>query len=161
MRRVVSNSSPLIYLAKIGRINLLEKQFGQITIPPAVWREVVEEGQEREDARIIADAKWIKVHPISPSPLLTNLKSFLDDGESEAIALAVEIRAATILLDEYEARKTAQFNGLNMIGLIGVLLAAKTSGDICSLQGCLDQLEQAGFRISAHLRQQALALASE
>ena len=126
-----------------------------------MWKEVVEEGQKWEDALIVAEAKWIKVHPISPSPLLTNLRSFLDEGESEAIALAIELHATAILLDEHEARKTAQFHGLSMIGVIGVLLAAKMDGDISSLRSCLDQLEQAGFRISGHLREQALELASE
>ncbi|MEK9148520.1 MAG: DUF3368 domain-containing protein, partial [Candidatus Desantisbacteria bacterium] len=96
MLKVVSNSSPLIHLAKIGLLDLLAEQFNQILIPKAVWKETVEEGGDEPDAKIIAQASWIKVEKVSSSPLFTTLLALLDKGEAEAIALAIEIGADLI-----------------------------------------------------------------
>ncbi|MEW6089174.1 MAG: hypothetical protein AB1498_12815 [bacterium] len=74
MLKVVSNSSPLIHLGKIGLLDLLQEQFHQILVPEAVWQETVEEaGDDEKDAIVISSANWIKVKKVSKSPLLTAL----------------------------------------------------------------------------------------
>lgn len=102
MALVVSDSSTLIHLASIGRLSLLPKFYGHVTIPPAVWREVVEQGGNRPGAIEVEEALqegWIQVAAAADTALLRLLGRDLDDGESEVIALAVERQAALVLLD--------------------------------------------------------------
>ncbi len=161
MLKVVSNSSPLIHLAKIGLLDLLAEQFNQILIPKAVWKETVEEGGDEPDAKIIAQASWIKVEKVSSSPLFTTLLALLDKGEAEAIALAIEIGADLILLDESDARRIAEFYNLKKTGLIGVLIKAKWQGRISSLKIYLDQLCKTGFRLSEQIYNEVLEVVAE
>jgi len=161
MPKVVSNSSPLIHLAKLGQIDLLRRQFGEVIIPKAVWRESVEEGGIREDAKAIASASWIRTVDVSPSLLLTALSIALDEGEAEAIALAAQTGADLVLLDERDARRIADAQRLRTTGLIGVLLFAKRQGQIVSLRKHLEQLKMTGFRMSNELYRAALQFAGE
>ncbi len=75
MPKIVSDSTPLIHLAKIGLLDLLCEHFGGVIVPPAVWRDVVEEGGDTADGRAVGEAKWINVQPIEPSSLLTDTNS--------------------------------------------------------------------------------------
>ncbi len=161
MLKVVSNSSPLIYLGKIGLLDLLADQFGQILVPGAVWREVVEEGGDEPDARLVAGASWIKVQKVSPSPLLTTLLALLDQGEAEAIVLAIETRADLILLDETDARRMAKLYNLKKTGLLGVLIKAKQQKRIPSVKVCLDQLRSTGFHLSDQVYNEVLEAVTE
>ncbi|MCL0060616.1 DUF3368 domain-containing protein [Dehalococcoidia bacterium] len=161
MLKVVSNSSPLIHLGKIGLLDLLAEQFNQILIPRAVWQEAVEEGGDEPDAKAIAAASWIKVQDIPSSPLLTTLMALLDKGEAEAIALAMEIGAGLILLDESDARRIAGLYNLRKTGLLGVLIKAKQQGRIPSLKVCLDQLRSTGFHLSERVCNEVLEAGSE
>ena len=161
MLKVVSNSSPLIHLAKIGRLELLEKQFAEILVPTTVWREAVEEGGALPDADILAGSNWIRVLTVADSPLLRNLRTGLHAGEAEAIALALEINADLVLLDETEARHYGEVHGLHVTGLMGVLLAAYEQRSIPSLKDCLDLLEETGFYLSEDLRRSVLRFADE
>ncbi len=92
MLKVVSNSSPLIHLTKIGKLNLLKKFFKMVLIPEAVYIECIVEGKNREDANLIKNADWIKVEKIKDDNLVRLLYSELDRGESEAIVLALEYK---------------------------------------------------------------------
>ena len=108
MPTVISDSSTLIHLGGIGRLALLRELCGQIIIPPAVWREVVEEGKGRAGAAEVETAQkagWIVLLPPTNEPLAFSLKRDLDEGEAEAIALALEHQADLILLDESEMRE--------------------------------------------------------
>ncbi len=161
MLKVVSNSSTLIHLGKIGLLDLLAEQFGEILIPRAVWRETVEEGGEEPDARVIGSANWIKVCDVSVSPLLTTFLTLLDEGEAEAIVLAIGIDADLILLDENDARRIAESHGLRKTGLLGILIKAKQQGHIQSLKICLDQLQRTGFHLSESVYSEALQSVNE
>lgn len=161
MLKVVSNSSPLIHLGKIGLLDLLTEQFGQILIPKAVWQETVEEGGDEEDAKAIAETSWIKVQEVPSSPLLITLLALLDRGEAEAIVLALEVGSDLILLDESDARKVAELYGLQKTGLVGVLIKAKRQGRIQSLRVYLDQLRSTGFHLSAKVYNEVLDAADE
>lgn len=93
MGLVISDASTLIHLAAIGRLALLKEFFRHVTIPPAVWREVVEQGRGRAGAVKVERARqagWVEVVAPADTALLRLLRRDLDDGESEAIALAIE-----------------------------------------------------------------------
>jgi len=165
MGLVVSDSSTLIHLAAIGRLALLKEFYGRIAVPPAVWREVVEQGGGRVGAVEVEQASqagWIEAVAPKDTVLLRLLRRDLDDGESEVIALAVEQRAELVLLDESDARRIAELYGLSKTGIIGLLIRAKQEGHIDSLRAELDRLlHQGGFWIEEGLYDQVLNAVGE
>ena len=165
MPGVVSDSSTLIHLSAIGRLMLLQRFYGQVLMPPAVWREVVEEGRGRPGAREVEEAVragWLKIVSPSHEVLLHLLQRTLDDGEAEAIALAIEQHAEIVLLDESEAREIASLYGLRKTGVVGLLIRATLEGHLPSLRQELDKLRmEAGFWMSENLYRQALEAVGE
>ncbi len=149
---IVSNSSALINLARIGRLDILQQLYVEVTIPRAVWHEVVVEGAGRLGADTVKDATWIKTIAVTNKELVRALQQELDAGEAEAIALAQEIGAELLLMDDHLGRQTAHHLGLRYTGLIGVLIEAKKKGLLNSVKPQIDKLrEVAGFRISEEL----------
>ncbi len=161
--KVVSNSSALIGLSSIGKLSLLRERFqGGILIPTAVWREVVDEGAGRPGAREVSSANWIRVQNVEDRQIVRLLQGELDEGEAEAIALARQVNAKLILLDELNARRIAQRMNHYILGTIGILAWAKTTGKIDSLWEQLTALrEQGKFRISQTLFERVLREAGE
>lgn len=159
--KTIANSSVLIALSSIGQLTLLSQRFPEgILIPPAIWQEVVTSGMGRAGATEVKSASWLLVREVKESGLLTLLRTQLDSGEAEAIA--VQETADVILLDEKAARKTAVTLGLAVLGTVGVLIWAKHQGFIESLRPQLDRLQTRGhFRISQTVYQQALQRAGE
>jgi hypothetical protein len=126
-------------------------------IPEAVWQEVVEDGEGQPGAEEIRQADWVERAEVSNRQLVRSLRQELDPGEAEAIALAVEINADWLLMDERLGRQTARHFGLGYIGLIGILKVAKRRGEIAALRPLLEQLRDlAGFRVSPAMYEQAL-----
>jgi uncharacterized protein len=157
---VVSNTSPLLNLAIIGRLDLLRHLYGAILVPQAVYDELVVAGQGKPDASEIKALNWIETKQPANSPLVTSLKLELDDGEAEAIALATDLKADLLLLDERQGRIVAGRLGLTVVGLLGVLFEAKQKNLIARICPLMDELMQiAGFWISprlyAHVREVA------
>lgn len=161
--KVVANSSVLIGLSSIGRLALLHERFpGGVLIPRAVWKEVVEEGGERPGAREVAGANWIAVCDVTAWEVVQLLEMELEKGEAEAIALAHEVGAEVVLLDERDARRAAKRLGLHVLGTIGILIWARRVGKLPSLRGALDALQtRAKFRISRTLYERALGEVGE
>jgi len=162
---VICDSSTLIHLSAIGRLHLLRDLYHRLTVPPAVWREVVEQGSGRPEIVEIEAARregWIDVQPAANAPLLLSLKHDLDDGEAEVITLAVEHQAQLVLLDESEARRIAATFELRKTGAVGVLIRAKLEGRIDRLSTELDRLRrEGGFWIDDRLYLQALQAVGE
>ena len=162
---VVCDSSTLIHLSAIGRLELLKDFFGRLTVPTAVWREVVEQGSGRPGVAEVEAAcreGWIEVKSPTNMPLFRSLQQDLDGGEAEAITLAVEHRASLILLDESEARRVAEIFDLKKTGAIGVLIRARLEGKIDRLRTELDRLRtEGGFWIEDGLYRQALRAVGE
>lgn len=165
MALVISDSSVLIHLAGIERLTLLRDLYRRITIIPAVWKEVVEQGRGRAGAAQVQEARqsgWIEVLSPPNEPLVHLLKRDLDESESEVIALAVDRQADLVLLDESDARSFAARYGLKKTGIIGVLVRAKREGKVASLRAELDRLRnQAGFWIEDGLYRQVLCAAGD
>ena len=156
--KVVSNASVLIGLSSIGKLFLVRERFPQgIWIPEAVRREVIDEGGARPGAREISDSKWIRVQKVEDKTIVGLLLTELDKGEAEAIALAHEVGAGIILLDERDARRAAKRMNLSVLGTIGVLIWAKKVGKVESLKEQLDALRDHGnFRFSQTIYESAL-----
>lgn len=160
--KVVSNASPLVNLARIGQLTLLPQLFGQVLIPDAVWQEVVEDGRGQPGADEIRMAAWIERMTVSNRQLVHSLRQDLDPGEAEAIALAVEIEADWLLMDERLGRETAAHFGLRYAGLISILSEARERGIVQELRPLLNQLRDvAGFWISSALADRVLRDAGE
>jgi uncharacterized protein len=155
---VVADASILIGLSSIGQLSLLRERFSEgVLVPPAVWKEVVEQGWERPGSREVAEADWITVHDVTALDIVRLLQPELDEGETEAIALAHQLGAKIVLLDERDARRAAKRLGLHALGTIGVLIWGKQTGKLASLRDALDALQsQASFRFSRQLYEQAL-----
>jgi len=160
MPGAIGDSSTLIHLAKIGRLHFLREFHTKILIAPAVWREVVEEGRDWPGSYELKEAKkagWVEVVDPKNRTLIHFLRKDLHEGESETIALAVEKDPEIVFLDESEARRIARVYGLNITGVIGILIRAKREDMIPSLQEELDKLrDEAGFWIGEDVYIKAL-----
>jgi len=151
---VVSNTSPLLNLAIIGQLSLLNEQFGTILIPQAV-REELRIENDLLGSRVIQEAievGWIQIEEVKDRPFVKILQRELDKGEAETIALALESGAEWTLLDEREGRRVAKSLGLRITGVLGILLRARREGKLASLEKVLQELhEKAGFHVRAEL----------
>lgn len=117
--KVISNTTPLINFAAINRFDILQAIFDQIVIPQAVYDETT--SSSFPDSQVVLQAissGWLQV-------IAREISLTLDEGEREAIALAIETGEQRILLDEREARQVAQSLGLQVIGILGILLLTK------------------------------------
>lgn len=155
----VSNTSPLLNLAIIGELELIRAQFHSVLVPPAVvdeFRLKTERPGTSTLARALNDG-WIEPKEPSDAALIRTLWQDIDRGEAEAIALAAEVEANRVLIDEREARRRARNLGLQVTGVLGILLQAAQEGSLDSLGDILDRLEdEAGFWIAPALRHQIM-----
>ena len=151
---VVSDTSPVLNLAIINELSLLRRQFREIWIPPTVLEELRPE-QDLPGSQAVREAiqtGWIRVEGVKDQTLAHVLQRDLDKGEAEAIALALQLKAEWILLDERGGRRVAKSLGLKVTGVLGILLRAWREGDLPSLQRTVEELrEKAGFRIRGEL----------
>jgi uncharacterized protein len=157
----VADSSPLIFLAKLNRLDLLRKEAEEVLAPPAVLGEIAQQDDEAKLQIEEAQRTWLKVRPVRDVRLLAVLKRELGDGEAEAITLAFETKAARIVLDDLDARRLADRLGLRLVGTLGLLLASKLRGEIPSLRDEIDRLRYGGFRASPALVKEILRSAGE
>jgi predicted nucleic acid-binding protein len=157
--RIICNAGPLISLARIGRLDLLPALFGEIIVPPAVYREVTG-GGSLPGAGDLSQASWLKLTDIEDRRGLVRLLSSLDAGEAEVLILARELRA-TAAIDEKRGRRIAEELGVPQTGTVGILLAAKKSGLISSIRPLLNELSAKGIRLSSRLYDEACRLAGE
>jgi len=151
--KVVCNSSPLIYLARLGKLELLRKLFGEVIIPKEVFNEVIVEGKKGGYSDVIAIEKavekgWLKVKKAQRK--LEEDVPELDKGEVEVICLAMETKAGLVLMDDASARSVSEALGLNTKGTVYVLLKAYKKGLFTKKEtgALLARLIQIGFRLS-------------
>jgi predicted nucleic acid-binding protein len=165
MPDAVSDSSPLIHLAKIEALELISRLYSRILIPPAVWREVVEESDGRPGAAEMQKAVaagWMVKRAAKNETLVIAFRQTLDNGEAEAIALATELHPESVLLDDKLARQMARRLGVPVTGTLGVLLRAKQVGLIVELQSLITRLQSEGdYYIDPGLIERALLAAGE
>jgi predicted nucleic acid-binding protein len=141
---VVADTSPINYLVLIGQIDLLARLYARILIPPAVLAELKHPVAPKAVRGWASDTpEWLEV--LSPKNSL-NLAQ-LDPGESEAIALATEMHAEVLLIDERAGRREAVRRGLRVAGTLSVLDEADEAG-LVSFDQAVAQLRITSFRVS-------------
>lgn len=159
---VISDSGPLIYLGSTGQLELLRALYGEVVVPQEVMDEVTVAGAGDRGAAEVASCPFLRVEPVPlRHPVRLALARVLDAGEAAALALAVELNAELVLMDERKGRHAARDLGLRVRGTIGVLLDAKRAGELVSVRSALDAVRGAGMWISDALYEEALALAGE
>ena len=139
---VVSDTSPVLNLARIGRLELLPSLYRQVLIPAAVYEELVASKDDLPPAIDLASAPWLIVAAAEDQNRVRELRKNLDPGEAEAIVLAIERRANILLVDERRGRRFATAAGLTVTGLLGVVAGAKRAGLIDQVKPVLDELIQ-------------------
>ena len=148
---VVSDTTPLISLLKINSLNILEKLFGKVLIPQAVFDELTVDERFKLEAEQIMSNKFVSVKPVSNVASVSILKraTGLDQGESEAIVLTDELKADLLLMDEAKGRTVSNQMGLKIMGTIEILMVAYEEQVLTAdeVRECVDGLQRAGRHI--------------
>ncbi|MGQ9554029.1 MAG: DUF3368 domain-containing protein [Anaerolineae bacterium] len=160
MADAICNTSPLLYLYRIGAMEWLHRLFGSIWVPRAVVSELHEGQRQGYDVPNLAQYSWLNIVD-SRSPPSEWLSLDLGPGELAALSLALENPTHVLLLDDALARRTAQAAGLTVMGTLGILLQAKSQGLTDSIAPSLDRLQDVGMWISSEVRVRILVLADE
>lgn len=151
---VISDTTAITNLYQIGKLQLLKEVFGSVVIPVAVQQELAEIPGQME---FIASLNFIEIKRPADIISVAQFKTQLDEGEAEAIALAVELDADFVIIDEWKGRKVAKQMGLQIIGLVGILTTAKRKGIVSAIKPILLELmDQAGFRLHPSIVADAL-----
>ena len=159
-----SDTSPISNLALIGRLELLRGQFQKVWIPDAVKQELdrLPSPEGRSLIEQATEAGWLQYRNISNRSFASVLANDLDRGEAEAIVLATEIPADVLLIDEKDGRVAARQAGLEVRGILGVLVRAKTMGAVPSVKPEVDALRRlAGFFVAPSLEEEVLRSVGE
>lgn len=159
MLKVVSNTTPIISLLKLERLDLLQQLYSKVYIPKAVYKEI-EAGKQKGYYLDLANIDWVHIVEVQNQQTVKNFHD-LDAGEAEAIVLATELKADLLIIDESLGRAHAKRSGLKITGTIGILLKAKAAGKIELLKPLLKELSHKRVWISEKLIKEVLARANE
>ena len=147
---IISDTSCLILLQKIGELLLLQKLFDHIIVTQMIadeWNDPL--------------PQWIHIqNPISIINQFV-LEATLDKGEASTIALALETKDCVLIIDEQKGRKMAKQLGIAITGTLGILAQAKQNGFIVKLKPLLDTIQRTDFRLSEYLIQEVLKQVGE
>ena len=154
--KVVCDSSVLIGLAKIGKVQLLAEIYSEVYIPDAVFVEVVGKGKGRSGVREVEAAKWIHKKKVKDKRMVEILISEIGHGEAEVLVLGKELNADWLIIDDERARAAAVSAGFHIIGLAGILMIAKQLKLIPSVKKLFDELRNKNFRLSDNICKEVL-----
>ncbi len=159
---VVSDTSPVLSLTLVGQLDLLRQLYGSIMIPEAVRDELIVDGAAYHNGDEVIQQNWIHIRTVTNLIVLKLLQRELDRGEAEALALAIDLKADLILLDEFKARRLADDLDLPHTGVIDLLGEAKRLNYLSEVKPTLDALiNHAHFHVSQKLYQRTLQSAGE
>lgn len=147
---IISDTSCLILLDKIGELELLNKLFGQIVITGEVLNEFKKELPD-----------WVSIEEPTNKTYQKILEASLDKGEASGIAFAIEQTDCLLIIDDYKGRKYAEQLGIKITGTLGVIIDAKLSEYIESVKPLLDKIKKTDFRLTAELEKKTLEKSSE
>ena len=152
---VISDTTPIISLLKANHLDLLQRLYGNVLIPKAVYRELTENPTYSEEAKAIKTLDFLKMVPIENVKSVNVLRSVtgLDAGESEALIMYDEQNADLLLMDEHKGRRVAKQLNVRYIGTAGILMLAYDKGLIQSsdVKLCLDMMLDSGIRLDEKL----------
>lgn len=155
---LIADSSALIALAICDGLKLLEPLYGEVFVPEAVYREVAE--SDKPESETLRSYLRHRIRMVDTASFVY-LDAFADLGETEAMLLYKQLNADKLLIDDRRGRKIAKINGIDIIGSLGVLLAAKNAGHLTEIAPSLKQLANSRVFISTELIQAVLELARE
>lgn len=147
---IISDTSCLILLHKLGELDLLRLVYGKVLVTSEIAAEFKEKLPE-----------WILVEQPKNKTYQKILEASLDQGEASAIALALEQTDCLLIIDELKGRNYAVSLGLTITGTIGVVIAAKNAGHLASIKPLIEKIRKTNFRLSEELEKKALELAQE
>lgn len=158
---IVSNTGPLIGLAIIGHLYILDKIFDKVLVPEAVDYEMLQGGSMNTGLALYQNSTWIQVRQLS-NHLDTLLVNVLDSGEAAVIQLARECGADFVLIDERKGRKIARdIFKMRVIGTARILVEARHRGIISSVREAITGMRNGGYRIHDDILEYALRMAGE
>ena len=152
---IVSDTSCIGYLIQTNLLHLLQILYGEIIIPYAVNKEIL----QLENKGYIAT--WIKIEQANNLLNVEQYKFILDKGELEAISIGIHLKADLLIIDEKLGRTIAKNIGFDITGLVGILIVAKNKNLISSIKDILDKVRLLGCRISEKLYNTALKSCNE
>ena len=151
---VVADTSPLVFLARLGHLELAAALLAGIHVPEAVVSEATVD-LRLPGARAVQEAVrrgLVVVRAVDDEATVATLARVVDPGEAAAMALALQLEVRGLLMDDAAGRKLAKARGLLPVGTLGLLVAAVREGLLPALGPELDALERAGFRMSEELK---------
>jgi predicted nucleic acid-binding protein len=153
----VTDTSPIIALASVGHLRLLDDLFEELVVPFEVWDELRDKADAIEPD-LLTNLKSHRFHPPAPIPLAA---ATLDAGERAAIAVAASLPTAWVLLDELAARSVAQRLNLTVCGTLGILVESKRRGLVAAVAPLVQQMLASGFRMAPWLVEGVLGSVDE
>ncbi|MBC8419295.1 MAG: DUF3368 domain-containing protein [Desulfobacteraceae bacterium] len=160
MSDIIVDTSPIQYLHQIGQLSLLARLSGSIIAPPQVVKEL-ESGRDLGiDLPNIRTLNWVNVRSPQSIAALPLLKD-LGPGETQVLALALELPGAVVIIDDNLARQVAESLNIKLMGTLRVLLDAKLAGMVPAVAPLLDQLQSLRFRVDQKTRLAVLKMAGE
>lgn len=158
---IVSDTSPLLYLGRIGQEDLLPKLFSRVYVPEQMVGELDAGRLLRRDTPDPRQFPWVAIVPVSAVQLEVLPLNTLGPGEQAAIAYAVHNPNTVVALDDRQARLLASQLNLSIVGLVGILLKAKTAGMLSAVKPYLDAARSSGFFLHPATYARVLSLAEE
>ena len=149
-RTIISDTSCLILLDKIGELQLLNTLFGKIIIT----KEIADEFEKD-----LPD--WFEIQSPTNKTYQKILEASLDKGEASAIAFAIENNDCLLIIDDLKGRKYASKLGLKITGTLSVLVDAKLMGYIKSVKPLLEKIKNTNFRLTDDLERKTLTKSGE
>ncbi|MEZ5535693.1 MAG: DUF3368 domain-containing protein [Thiolinea sp.] len=158
---IVADTGPLVILSKLNHLHLLTARYQQISIPETVLWEATTLSHRQDSQRI---TEFVKQHVQVITDVsrqgIDDLDFNLDEGETQAILLAQQLQCP-ILIDEKNGRAFARREQLDVLGTLGLLLAAKQTGLIETISPLIDQMLEHDYRLSAALIERVKVMAGE
>ena len=158
---IVADASPLIALAKLDRLDLLNALFSTLHVPDTVYTEVTVD-QSRSDARLLKVflAEYSTSHVEIENSFTQEISQVLDAGEIQALALSRELNCG-VLMEELRGRKVAQRYDIQTVGILGLLMQGKRMGLINEVSPLIEELQAQNYRLSSSLIRSVLQLVGE
>ncbi len=154
------NTSPLVLLSKIGRLDLLRAGDLPVMVPRAVLDEIARHGPEDQTLLAVRSTGWLQIVPDLPVPPQLDA-NHLGSGELAVLALALALPGSEVVLDDKIARRRARENGLAVQGTVSFVLQGKDRGAVAAVRPILEQLRSMGMYLSDRFVAQVLTAAGE
>lgn len=160
-RIVIVNSTPVIALASIDKLHLLQDLYKTVYIPKAVKDEIFAKPGSKAQKELAKSDEWIQIKQIINNESKKGFRVQLHEGEVEVMVLGEELNADLLIIDDHIAREYAKYLDFRVTGTLGVILRAKESKLITKVKPLIDALMQNGIYIGTKLYDDVLKLADE